>query len=153
MSACCPWRAPAGLCGNVACGLAAFGDGRCWTSVLDAGAIASSRLCRARADCMDAQLSAVGYGWRPGSIWPLKSEADDPVQPLDPHVVDILRPDTSLIASFACPLEAVRCAALLHEPGRSPLLRRRRDGAMKAFSPTASIPGILRWLKPDGAHD
>lgn len=153
MSASGPWRPAAGLWGNVACRLATASDGRCWALVPDAGALAPSRLCWALADCVDAQLCAFGYGWRPGSIRPLKGEADNPVRPLDPHVVDVLRADTSLIASFACPLEAVRYAALLHEPGCAPLLRRRWDGATKAFSPTASIPGTLRWLRPGGPHD
>lgn len=153
MTASGPWRPPAGLCGNIACGLATAGDGRRWASVLSAGASPPPRRCRVFAECVDAQLNAFGYGWRPGSIRPLRAQAHDPPQPLDPHIVDVLRANTSLIASFACPLEAVRYAALLHEPGCAPLLRRRRDGAMKAFSPTASIPETLRWLKPGSPHD
>jgi hypothetical protein len=148
MSASGPWRAPAGLWGSLACGLAAGGDGRCWRSV--SSGVAPPRLCRALAECIDTQLAAFGHGWPQGSIQPLAAVAGDLAQPLDPYVVDVLRPDASLVASFACPLEAVRYAALLHEPGRAPLLRRRWDGGLKAFSPTAPVPAALRWLKLPG---
>jgi hypothetical protein len=102
---------------------------------------------------VDSQLSAFGYGWRSGSIRPFSPEAEDSAQGVDPFVVDVLRADASLVASFACPLEALRYAALLHEPGCASLLRRREDGATKAFSPTASIPGTLRWLMPIAPND
>jgi hypothetical protein len=99
---------------------------------------------------VDRQLGAFCRGWRPGSIRPLEAEPEDASPGKDPYVVDVLRADRVLIAVFACPLEAVRFAALLYEPGRAPVLRRRWDGASKAFSPTASPSGVLRWLTPVG---
>lgn len=82
---------------------------------------------------------------------PRSTEPGDPTDALDPYVADVLRCDTSLVASFACPLEAIRYAALLHEPGQAPLLRRRIDGVVKAFSPTSPMPRVLQWLVQAGS--
>lgn len=152
MSASGSGRLPAGPWGCLACGRAAGGGCCCWKSVPCASAASSSALCPTLAVCFDKQLGAFAKGWRPGSIRPLKAEADDAAQPPAPYVVDVLGADTALIASFACPLEAIRYAALLHEPGCTPRLRRRWDGALKVFSP-AEIPGTLRWLQPERNED
>ena len=153
MNAFAPWAGPACLWGNLACARADGREGSCWRSVLDDDGSASSRRCRALADCVDRQLGAFCRGWRPGSIRPLAADAEDPSEPRSPYVADVLRADASMVASFACPLEAVRFAALLYEPGSAPRLRRRWDGATKTFSPSAATRVILQWLTPAGPRE
>src|SRR5690242_11776169 len=106
MSGPCPWGAPAGPSGNLACGLQGFGERGCWRSV--GRAAGSAERCPALAECVDIHLAAFGYGRRPESVRPLRAGAGNPAEPCDAYVVDVLRADASLVASFACPLEAVR---------------------------------------------
>jgi hypothetical protein len=62
------------------------------------------------------------------------------------YVVDVLRCDGELVASFMCPVEAFRFAALIHEPGRAPVLRRRPDGAMEYFSAGSTAAKLVNWV-------
>ena len=146
-----PWQDPAGVRGNLACARAAAGESRCWAASIDGRPLPPQpQRCRAPADCLDAQLAGCGFDWPRGSILRLDPGAASGATPPDPYVIDVLRADTTLLASFVCPLEAVRFAALLHEPGCEPLLRRRHDGQVRSFSPATTAPHVLRWL---AAHD
>jgi hypothetical protein len=95
----------------------------------------------------------VSHGWPSASISSLQAQGRGAASSDAPYVADVLRPDGALLASFTCPLEAVRYASLLHEPGRQTLLRRRSDMLTKAHSPITPIPALLRWLAPGAPQD
>jgi hypothetical protein len=63
-----------------------------------------------------------------------------------PFVVDVLLADGGRIASFTCPIDAVRFAALRSEPGCEMYLRRVSDGAVRPFLPASPPGALLGWL-------
>lgn len=77
---------------------------------------------------------------------PLKVEPVSSATVSDPYLIDVLRSDGELLASFACAIEAFRYAALLHEPGAPPLLRRRVDGAVLPLPLDSGAPAVRNWL-------